>query len=61
MATETFKAGDTVRLKSGGPLMTIKAVEGSNAITVWFEKNAKKEGMFLLVTLTHDDGMPGIA
>jgi uncharacterized protein YodC (DUF2158 family) len=53
-----FKAGDTVKLKSGGPLMTVKAIEGGYAITVWFEGTKHKEGRFLLVTLELDDGCP---
>jgi uncharacterized protein YodC (DUF2158 family) len=48
-------------LKSGGELMTVKAVEGENVFTVWFEGKKKQESKFLAVTLTHDDGGPVIA
>lgn len=34
--SEEFKIGDTVRLKSGGPLMTIKAISTSRVICTWF-------------------------
>lgn len=36
--TETFNLGDTVRLRSGGPVMTIneKAQGGGGLVCVWF-------------------------
>lgn len=48
----TFNKGDTVRLKSGGPLMTVEEVgvfgivpkEGVKC--VWFDKNLRKEEVF---------------
>ena len=60
---EEFKLGDTVRLKSGGPLMTIEGVgqygfgETENTVKcVWFESNkgqqSKKEDTFLPALLT---------
>jgi uncharacterized protein YodC (DUF2158 family) len=61
MTSDAFKPGDTVRLKSGGPLMTVKSIEGDDVICVWFEGKAKKESRFKAVTLTHDDGVPVIA
>lgn len=47
----TFKAGDTVKLKSGGPLMTVESVgetqfDGPGVWCVWFEKNTKKSDTF---------------
>ena len=33
----TFEAGDNARLRAGGPRMTIRAIEGTQAICVWFE------------------------
>lgn len=58
---EIFTAGETVRLKSGGPLMTVKTVEGTTVYAGWFEGNKYKEGRFQAIMLTHDDGGPVIA
>jgi uncharacterized protein YodC (DUF2158 family) len=39
MADETFKAGDTVELKSGSPIMTIVLVTNDKyAICTWYDK-----------------------
>lgn len=44
-----FKAGDLVKVKSGGPLMTVEKVgkfgmlEEDGVLCVWFEKDGKKE------------------
>jgi uncharacterized protein YodC (DUF2158 family) len=51
-----FQIGDTVQLKSGGPLMTvdnIDAGEGPDVTIscVWFEKTERKEGQFKATTL----------
>jgi len=56
-----FKVGDTVRLKSGGPLMTISEIgswdyssEGSQnneAMCVWFVGNKKNDAVFKLEIL----------
>ena len=54
-----FKKGDVVRLKSGGPKMTIDSVEeyGSGnksnirAICIWFDGGERKEGVFKLASL----------
>lgn len=32
-----FQVGDVVRLKAGGPKMTVEAVEGQNVDCVWFD------------------------
>ncbi len=31
-----FKQGDVVRLKSGGPAMTVETTEGGETVCVWF-------------------------
>lgn len=49
---ETFRPGDVVRLKSGGPKMTVEnagedAMTGQPFVTcVWFEKTAAKRHQF---------------
>jgi uncharacterized protein YodC (DUF2158 family) len=55
-----FKPGDTVRLKSGGPLMTIHTVRtDGTAWCEWFDKNGKAESReFSLTSLALDDGGP---
>jgi uncharacterized protein YodC (DUF2158 family) len=57
-----FKKGDTVRLKSGGPLMTITATERGKAWVSWFDKNeTQKDSVFDLETIEADDGNISIA
>ena len=46
-----FKAGDVVQLKSGGPLMTIKWIDGTEALCEWFEGSKKQEQMFEMTSL----------
>jgi uncharacterized protein YodC (DUF2158 family) len=53
-----FKEGDTVRLKSGGPQMTIQAIAKhgfgattENAKCVWFDGKKRCETIFELSTL----------
>ena len=45
-ATNEFKPGDVVRLKSGGPPMTCeKGVDGDGLVTCqWFDKNGRIDG-----------------
>jgi uncharacterized protein YodC (DUF2158 family) len=59
MENHTFAEGDTVQLKSGGPVMTIKGIgkygmgaSRDNALCVWFEGKTLKEAVFELTTLT---------
>jgi uncharacterized protein YodC (DUF2158 family) len=54
--TMAFQIGDTVRLKSGGPLMTvdnIDAGEGPEVVItcIWFEAAENKERKFKTSTL----------
>lgn len=52
-----FKVGDTVRLKSGGPVMTIEEIgtpeysQTQTAWCIWFEKTDVKKGEFPLAAL----------
>jgi uncharacterized protein YodC (DUF2158 family) len=46
-----FKPGDTVKLKSGGKLMTIESIEDGFAKCVWFKEDENKQAMFGLETL----------
>jgi uncharacterized protein YodC (DUF2158 family) len=55
-----FKAGDTVRLNSGGPLMTVKTPEmgagGKFCLCQWFDdKNNVKSDTFAQDSLEADD------
>jgi uncharacterized protein YodC (DUF2158 family) len=58
MADQQFKPGDTVRLKSGGPLMTVHSIESHGAIWCeWFDQKNQPQGKsFLAATLVADDG-----
>jgi uncharacterized protein YodC (DUF2158 family) len=48
----TFEAGDTVRLKIGGPLMTILSISGEDCCCMWFGEGARFEhGKFELEVL----------
>lgn len=49
MSDEPIKEGDTVMLKSGGPVMTVNeaSTNSANAICVWFSSNSERcEGRF---------------
>jgi uncharacterized protein YodC (DUF2158 family) len=59
---ETFKPGDTVRMKSGGPLMTVDSINNEELWCEWFdEKNQPQSRSFKQHTLVKDDGTPSIA
>ncbi len=56
---DNLKSGDTVRLKSGGPLMTVTTV-GDNMGTptawcVWFEGSKRVTGYFPVAGLNAED------
>jgi uncharacterized protein YodC (DUF2158 family) len=55
MSSAPFKPGDTVRLKSGGPAMTVVAVEGERITCDWFEGSQKYEATFPAAALDLDN------
>lgn len=67
MAEHKFKVGDTVRLKSGGPLMTVSSLtqnlNGKPVVnTTWFDKNDKEcSGQYLEDMLSAGDAGPVVA
>lgn len=52
---DEIRPGDVVQLRSGGPNMTVTAVEDHygtpSAWCVWFEKNKNHNGTFALVAV----------
>jgi uncharacterized protein YodC (DUF2158 family) len=59
MSDETFSLGETVRLKSNGPLMTVKSVEQEDIFCEWFDEKHKVEGRYFKTwQLRKDDGIP---
>lgn len=46
-----MQAGDTVQLKSGGPVMTVKWVNGTEVYCEWFSANAIMGAPFVLAQL----------
>ena len=52
MTEQTFDVGDTVRLKSGGPVMTITDLPGNDMCRCnWFDGTSKKVSAFPLAVL----------
>jgi uncharacterized protein YodC (DUF2158 family) len=47
----TFSEGQIVELKSGGPQMVVKSVDGSEATCIWFFGDKPVEKSFQLKTL----------
>jgi uncharacterized protein YodC (DUF2158 family) len=59
---DTFKVGQTVKLKSGGPLMTIDSINGEEATCEWFDsKQQIQVRTFGLHVLMEDDDGPVMA
>jgi len=61
MSSEQFKSGAVVRLKSGGPNMTVVGVESSTGRLVckWFDGNKVSTGAFFsfeLIEVPEEDG-----
>lgn len=54
-AGQQFQAGDVVRLKSGGPVMVVRAVSGDTAYCQWHAGVAPHQGTFLFTSL-HEAG-----
>ena len=50
-----FKVGDTVRFKSGGPLMTVIQLEGDKVRCQWFDDNKPVAQLFVAAALEADD------
>ncbi|UKK92054.1 DUF2158 domain-containing protein [Brucella pseudogrignonensis] len=51
----SFKVGDTVRLKSGGPLMTVERINENKSVTcIWFQDNKQNRSIFQPDTLKDD-------
>lgn len=59
MANSNVKIGDVVRLKSGGPLMTVESLDDyygvMKARCTWFSNHELKDGVFPPETLVLDD------
>lgn len=51
----TFKIGETVKLNSGGPLMTILSIDRNGVKCAWSVKSDIKEKCFPSVALTKAD------
>ncbi len=63
-----FKKGDTVRLKSGGPLMTVVNTGDygptgpeDGVACAWFDGKTPMEEVFVGAALETDDGGPSVS
>jgi uncharacterized protein YodC (DUF2158 family) len=48
-----FEVGDVVRLKSGGPSMMIRSIDGNEIFCEWFDKAVPRSHSFLKAQLAH--------
>jgi uncharacterized protein YodC (DUF2158 family) len=48
-------AGRTARLNSGGPLMTVREVEGDTVRCDWFDKEGRLRNAEFLANQVHED------
>ena len=62
-----IKEGDTVTLKSGGPIMTVREIVDPDesgtkwAVCVWIDESGKpQEKYYPLTVLEPDDGIPPV-
>lgn len=60
MNENEIEKGVIVRLKSGGPLMTVRSVSGSLAYCEWFTEEHRRLGTFEISTL-QEVQQPGTA
>jgi uncharacterized protein YodC (DUF2158 family) len=59
MAEISFKPGDIVRLKSGGPPMTIAHIDGTEAYCEWFNDKREVQGRDFQVTSLQPHSLAG--
>lgn len=58
--TEKCQVGDVVRLKSGGPKMTVTKIEEERVHCDWFEKGKLHERIFRVEALEEDSNLARI-
>lgn len=54
-----IKAGDVVRLNSGGPIMTVTELDGTYAWCCWFNAGATVRDRLPVVALHHHGAVGG--
>ena len=61
--TLPFKVGDVVRLKTGGPEMTVEAVDakGPDVICIWVAETVRRHGRFKALLLQKVEEKPTAA
>jgi uncharacterized protein YodC (DUF2158 family) len=52
----SLKVGDTVRLRTGGPKMTIVRIQGDRAWCDWYDHAKLLKEAFLIILLERADG-----